>query len=310
LQKNRGCREKVPLSRGRNLRYREDILYSDSRFFLMEKKITIPTPEQIEFSYELAGPGSRFLAFLLDSLIKTGAVFIIWVLLWRIGFHIDASVKNLQGSLLTTSLSLSTFVLGGLAGFIMIGYYVFFETLWNGQTPGKKVAGLRVIKENGRSINVFDAAARNFLRPVDFLPSLYLLGGLMVQFHPLRKRLGDMVAGTVVVKLVRDARPPDFPGLEVEVPAVQFPLDTLTDEEHELARAFIVRRNELSSTTRRELAGLITGVMMKKLSIAENPFTGEEDLLEWITLEAGKSRRGGAAPPLRDSHTSAVNEGS
>ncbi len=255
----------------------------------MEKRITITTPEQIEFSYELAGLGSRFLAFLIDSIIKAAALMILWVMLSLVGTHIHAGFKALPGDLLISSLSLSTLLLGGLAGFIMIGYHIFFETLWNGQTPGKRAVGLRVIKESGRAINIFDAAARNFMRPVDFLPSFYLLGGLLVQFHPMRKRAGDMAAGTVVVKLERDARPLFFPELEVDAPAIPCALTALSDEEHDLARAFIIRRNELSSPARKYLAGLITKVVMKKLSIAQNPFEEEEDLLEWITLERGST---------------------
>jgi uncharacterized RDD family membrane protein YckC len=257
----------------------------------MEKRITITTPEQVEFSYELAGLGSRFLAFLIDSLIKSASILIIWILLSLIGAHIHLDLTAKTENLVTSYLSLSTLVLGGLAGFIVIGYYVFFETLWNGQTPGKKLAGLRVMKENGRSINIFDAAARNFLRAVDFLPSFYLLGSILVQFNGRGKRMGDMAAGTVVVKCENETPPVPFPELEVAPPPVQLPLERLGAEEHHLVRSFITRRNELSSDTRSRLAHLIVSVVMKKLSLTENPFTAEEDLLEWVILDYGNAEK-------------------
>ncbi len=80
------------------------------------------------------------------------------------------------------------------------GYFAFFEGLRNGQTPGKRRLGIRVVRDTGHPVTFGAAAVRNLLRAADFLPPPYLIGGLLVALHPRAKRLGDLVAGTVVVR--------------------------------------------------------------------------------------------------------------
>src|SRR5207302_5607161 len=84
------------------------------------------------------------------------------------------------------------------------GYFATFEALWNGQTPGKRWAGIRVIKETGRPINAFEAISRNLVRVIDFFPGFYGVGVLTMLLNAKNRRLGDYVAGTLVVHETSD----------------------------------------------------------------------------------------------------------
>ena len=131
-------------------------------------QLNIDTPEQVQLEFAVAGLGSRFVAVLIDHLIQAGFYFV-FVLFGAIVFGAMANRINLLGKWI-------------LAGFIALnfllvwGYYTLFEALWHGQTPGKHIMKLRVIKDSGRQITLFEAMSRNLLRIVDYLPSFYLVG--------------------------------------------------------------------------------------------------------------------------------------
>ena len=156
------------------------------------EKLTIDTPEQIALEFPLAGAGSRFLALAIDSLIQIGGLLALGLLglgaLWLRSAGFQAS---------------STWIVAGLlfAGFaIYYGYFAVFEAMWGGQTPGKRTVGLRVIKVSGEPITTYEALLRNLLRIVDQMPAIYAVGVLSVFFTSRNQRLGDLVAGTVVVQ--------------------------------------------------------------------------------------------------------------
>ena len=95
-----------------------------------------------------------------------------------------------------------------LAIFLLIwGYHIFFEFLWNGQTPGKRVAGIRVLTTRGEPVTFVHVLVRNLLRIVDFLPSSYMLGAVCILVTRRSQRLGDLAAGTIVVHERFDALP-------------------------------------------------------------------------------------------------------
>lgn len=140
---------------------------------------------------------------------------------------------------------------------ILWGYHVFFELAWNGQTPGKRAVGLRVLTTAGQPITFAHVLVRNLLRIVDFLPSSYMLGAVVMLITRRSQRLGDLAAGTIVVKERREAAPsrllaqPDAPELPLQETA------ELTAEDVALAREFMQRRWELDPLRRRELAARI-----------------------------------------------------
>jgi uncharacterized RDD family membrane protein YckC len=155
-------------------------------------QLNIDTPELVDIEMPLAGIGSRFIAILVDSLILGFAFFILGVLAAVIvpALHLvgDVSANWAVGIIL-------------LIFFLLLwGYFVLFEAFSNGRTPGKRVVKIRVIHQSGRGINFVEALARNLVRFVDFLPSFYAVGIVVIFLSRRNQRLGDMVAGTLVVR--------------------------------------------------------------------------------------------------------------
>lgn len=154
-------------------------------------KLTIETPEQTQLDFPLAGIGSRFLAIALDTLLQAAAIWVVGVVL--IALAIPFGVWFRSGGL--WAMAIMIFVIFA----IYVGYFAFFEALWNGQTPGKRWTHLRVIKDTGRPISAYDAILRNLLRTADWLPTLYAAGIITMIVSRENKRIGDLAAGTVVV---------------------------------------------------------------------------------------------------------------
>ncbi len=153
-------------------------------------KLTIQTPEQTSLEFPLAGIGSRFLALAIDYLLQ-GAGYLVLVVIAIAAFSLSAFAQ--RASLWTMAALVFVFFS------VQLGYFAIFETVWNGQTPGKRWTHLRVIKDSGRPISAYDAILRNLLRIVDVLPSLYATGLITMLISGENKRIGDYAAGTVVV---------------------------------------------------------------------------------------------------------------
>ena len=152
------------------------------------RRLDVETPEHVVLRLELAGIGSRALAALIDAAIVVGVLLTLFVLLL-----IGTRYVGLIGSLGDAVLGLALFA-------AVFGYYTLFEGLGGGRTPGKRIVGLRVVRDTGHAIGFGEAAVRNIVRVADALPPPYVIGALMVAFHPRSKRLGDLAAGTVVVR--------------------------------------------------------------------------------------------------------------
>ena len=209
----------------------------------LRQHLEIETPEHVVLDYEIAGLGSRAAAALIDILILGGLALSSGILL-AIMNRMGLSPGRLGGAVL---------ILIGFAAWY--GYFTLFEGLRGGQTPGKRRLGLRVVADTGQPAGIGAAAIRNLLRPADFLPPPYLLGALLVGLHPRAKRLGDMVAGTVVV---RD-RPQEDQVRLAPLPEEGIAAPELGDEEFRLLGSFLARSGELSPETRARLAeGLST----------------------------------------------------
>jgi uncharacterized RDD family membrane protein YckC len=156
--------------------------------------LEIRTPEGIVFSQILAGPATRFLAWLIDLACIVGLLLVLRIAL---------------GFLQFISVNLAT-ALGVLAYFVItIGYGMCCEWFWRGQTVGKRLFRLRVVDAEGMRLQFEQVATRNLLRSVDLLPGLYFVGGLACMLSPICQRLGDIAANTIVVR-TQEAREPDL----------------------------------------------------------------------------------------------------
>ena len=154
-------------------------------------KHTIETPEQLLLDFPIAGVGSRFLAIAIDTLIQASATIVLFI------------VAIVLGATFPRTRNMAVWVLAIFGAFlfaISFGYFAVFEILWNGQTPGKRKIGLRVMKDSGRPLTVAESIGRNLFRIVDQLPALYALGIVVALLNARNKRLGDLLVGSVVVR--------------------------------------------------------------------------------------------------------------
>jgi uncharacterized RDD family membrane protein YckC len=239
-------------------------------------KLTIETPEQIPLEFPLAGIGSRFLALALDTLIQVlGFLMIVFI----------AEILLPTAARFTPRALTWAAALFFLCVFILYsGYYALFEVFWNGQTPGKRLVRLRVISDSGRPITVYEAVVRNLLRIIDQLPGLYVVGIISVFLTARNKRLGDIVAGTVVVheKAMQDSQP-DFFAAAAST-ALSSGLQ-ITAEELELIERFLQRRYDLSPEVRRQSAEQIAGRLRARLGAAQDGAASPEDYLESLARQ-------------------------
>src|SRR5262245_48151391 len=176
---------------------------------MTDETLVIETPEHVELNFALATIGNRFLACAIDHVLQVFSIVIIYI----IARTLSASVRSAESLIFKDGGGISSWIVAVMiiAGFlIFFGYFIFFETIWSGQTPGKRWLKLRVIQEDGRPINFFAALTRNLIRFADmFLQPFYSVGIISVFASERAKRLGDYVANTVVVK-ERAAEAPNF----------------------------------------------------------------------------------------------------
>jgi uncharacterized RDD family membrane protein YckC len=236
-------------------------------------QLKIDTPEQIALELPLAGIGSRFLAIAIDTLIQT-ALYLITALIFLFTLPLGSSVFMFLPRLIGPAMAV--FILFA----IYWGYFAIFEILWKGQTPGKRFAGIRVIKESGRPINAFEAIGRNLLRAVDGLPGIYGVGLVCMMCNRQSRRLGDFVAGTVVVheKPTEEVRPSWSTATEAssaEPRVVQATADELV-----LIETYLSRRWELDPEVRLRTAIQIADRIKAKTGLESQPRQHVDDFLE------------------------------
>jgi uncharacterized RDD family membrane protein YckC len=222
---------------------------------LIDTVVSIETPEHIVFQHRVAGPARRAMAHLVDLVLCYGAVFVVGIIVLiaalgasSIGAAIDDALKLGVGLLL---------VLLFAAQWV---WFAVWETL-RGDTPGKRAFGLRVVTTSGRPIGFAQAALRNVLRAADLLPTAYVAGVVAMAISPRFQRIGDLVAGTLVVadaKVTRTQQrfalwPPPYPHELAALPG-EVVLDA---EERAAVELFLRRVGTLGTAREQELAAMI-----------------------------------------------------
>jgi uncharacterized RDD family membrane protein YckC len=216
----------------------------------MDRYVSVRTPESIAFSYELAGLGSRFLAVTVDMLIQSLILAgIIWGI-FLIASHAPPAVPGARDYSAPESVGIAIIV--AIIFLVYFGYFVAFEALWNGQTPGKKLLGIRVVRDGGFPVDFAAAAIRNLIRVGEMALGFYAISAVASIASPENKRLGDMAAGTIVVRDARTATLAAIRAASAAQPAARTAL--LTDDEHALIDRFVTRRNTLAPDARRSIA--------------------------------------------------------
>jgi uncharacterized RDD family membrane protein YckC len=236
-----------------------------------EEILVIETPERVPLHFALASIGNRFLACAIDHALQ-----VFTIILMSLAFLSLANYSRLSDQLASAPKWFYA-VLIVILFLIVSGYFAFFEWIWSGQTPGKRWLKLRVIREDGRPVTFWEASVRNLLRSVDMMPAPFYSIGLISVFSSGRdQRVGDLIAGTVVVR-EREAEAPRFaqvfaapvsdPALRRSFKPVDFiaSLNEVTESEIEVVETFLRRRWDLSDAPRQWMAWRVSLPLMYKI---------------------------------------------
>lgn len=246
-------------------------------------KLTIETPEQTALDFAVAGIGSRFLALAVDVLIQ----FFVGLAVGVTGAFAIGGIAVVAPKAGMWSFAILMF----FYFFLYFGYYALFEILWNGQTPGKRRAGIRVIKDSGRPLTPAESIGRNLMRIVDWLPFFYAIGITCAFLTKGNKRLGDLVVGSIVVReaSLRDLKPTWQTTSSASAPLPSsvgpFGAKHLSPEETALVESFLNRRSALAVDVRSRMAEAIFRRIKPKLTLPSDPSLSTEKILEVVAYE-------------------------
>src|SRR6202046_5056926 len=249
-------------------------------------KLTIETPEQTALDFAVAGIGSRFIAISIDTLIQIAIALIVGI---AGGFGIAGLAKYVPSSSMWGVAILVLFYFT-----LYFGYFAVFEIVWNGQTPGKRWTKIRVIKDSGRPLTPVESIGRNLMRIVDWMPGLYAIGIVSALLTKENKRLGDLLAGSLVV------RENSFSDLRAawhspQTPAgpILSPLGSihLSADECALIESFLNRRFDLEPNVRYRLAEDILRRIRPKLTLPTEKVLSTEKVLEGLAYERRATSR-------------------
>jgi len=241
-------------------------------------RLEVETPDHVVLRYDLAGGGNRGFAALVDVVVATLLV---------VGMLAAGAIA---GALLPTRV---TFPLQGLfvMATLLVGwsYFIVLEWLWEGRTLGKRIFGLRVISADGSPASFTAVLIRNLLRVIDFLPAFYGLGLLAIVVSSRSQRLGDLAAGTFVVRAPRPRIDlPSLRTLAVSGAGPVVPVRGMPAELQRLVREFVARESGLGEEHKRRVAASIASALR-----AGSPEVAEPDDVELIRAVARSLRASG-----------------
>jgi len=258
-------------------------------------QLSIETPELVAIQMPIAGIGSRFIALLVDYLIWIPGILIVG----RLFAFFLPSLKAFNSLSEQWAFAIYLF----LIFLFNWGYFTLFEAFWNGRTPGKRVARIRVIQRSGRPIGLFESMARNFIRYVDQIPFFYAVGAIAIFVTRDHQRLGDLAAGTLVVRdRIEEASSSNtdttrtFTANIFAPPApVSAPQKVLSLPDHAVAKlssadlqvmeSFFARRLDMPLDTRHALARRIASAVQGKSGLECPPDTSDETFLEVVARQ-------------------------
>jgi len=234
-------------------------------------RVSLETPESVELEFSLAGIGNRAYAFIIDSVIL-GLIIFVFTLAWSalatvVPFLFDSGFW-------LEKLGLWFFAIWLLVTFIIyVGYFVFFETLWRGQTPGKRRVKIRVIRDDGKPARLQEAALRTLLRPVD---EILFVGVFFILLSRQEKRLGDWLAGTLVIQEERPAFEANFKISErgqelVEEIERTADVSQLTPDDFAVIRDYLQRRGDLTKSARKTVSQELATQIKNKIAMETIP---------------------------------------
>ncbi len=243
-------------------------------------RVKFRTPESVELEFSLAGIGSRAWALVIDYHVL-GAILVLLLIVWVTAYTLFAGFW--------------AGILGGKAGFwflaialiiyftIYTSYFVFFETFWQGETPGKRFAKIRVVRDDGRPIGLKQATLRALLRPLD---EILFIGALLIIFSRWEKRLGDLAAGTIVIQ----TQPPITSSIEISQQAksvcqqllLSTDFSTMLPDDFGVIREYLHRRKAMSTKAKTSVALKLSNQLLPIINLEKIP----ESVYPDVFLEA------------------------
>jgi len=255
----------------------------------VERSVTVRTPEAIAFYYELAGLGSRFLALCIDMIIQAVAAITLLIIAAE-GTTRAASLANALH--LSAKETFSIVLAVGIFSFftLFFGYFIAFEKLWNGQTPGKRLLGIRVVRDGGYPVELVGSTIRNLVRVIELFVGFYLVSVISMLASSENKRLGDYAAGTIVVRdrgfEVRDPKQWLRPNANDTGSDLSAELAGLSRDELALVDNYVGRRTSLDPNAAREAAAKIAAAVRPKLRAELAALPDDQLLLKIATRES------------------------
>jgi uncharacterized RDD family membrane protein YckC len=245
-----------------------------------EDRISVATPEGVDLEVTLAGVGSRFVAGVIDQLLRWAVLLALVALL--------AVLEETSGGNGFSGAGVAVLIVAVFL--VQFGYDVVFETRAAGRTPGKRWTGLRVVKMGGAPVGFVASALRNILRIVDSLPGFYLVGMLSILFTRNNQRLGDLAAGTIVVRERRQSTSlPAAVARPAPVDSELYDVSAITADDVATIRRFLDRRTALTPEARDRLAMEMATRLGPKVAGPARHWDPEE-FLEYVV--AAKGARG------------------
>jgi uncharacterized RDD family membrane protein YckC len=250
------------------------------RFF---NQFSFQTPESVEIEFTLAGIGNRAYALIIDYIVLGLILFVVLTIWAFLSFLVLDLLSGFGFS--ANNLPLWLIAIQFLIFFtIYVGYFVFFETLWQGQTPGKKFVKIRVLCDDGKTVGIQQSTLRALLRPVDDLLSI---GVFLIMLGKREKRLGDLVAGTIVIQEGTSNTTKNFTLSEeaqtlAERLLIEADIPRLRVEDFAVIREYLRRQQEMLPQARRELCRKIAERIKDIISLEEIP----ENVTANLFLEA------------------------
>ena len=287
---------------------------------LLREEYTIDTPENVTFGYTIAGIGSRFIGCLVDT-----TILVVLLLLLNIGISVllawlgdNAPAQPLDAEPTPDWITGLIIAIYALINFAIIwGYYMAFEMLWNGQTPGKKLANTQVVRANGAPAEFSEVAIRNVVRIIDFLPFAYAIGFVVMFLNRRSRRLGDFAANTLVIKRQDQVKLSDLigaasasgtstPTATITPGGTGTPLSASTSPESAAAAAPPATVTAETLAHFPNLAQMSEDEYQLVRETLARDAAGKADTTLLRRLAAAMATRVGARPPMPDHHSSRV----
>jgi uncharacterized RDD family membrane protein YckC len=252
----------------------------------VERELDVRTAEAIAVRYDLAGVGSRFLALVTDLAIQIGvAVALVVAAITFVALtsqHSAAEVVRSSRGLEEGARAI-LIAAGAIAVFVLFfGYFIVFELLWNGQSPGKRLLGIRVVRDGGFPVDAGASVVRNLVRIVEAAFGFYVISAAVSLIGSENKRLGDFAAGTIVVRDA-PAAVPTLAAITIEAAVTD---DGLDREDRALIESYLARRNALEPQAAMTIAAAIAGRVRPKLR-ASFHYLDDAALLEHLARSRG-----------------------